>query len=652
MTSTFSKIAIIGMQVRVPGANTAYELAELLNNQERAISRFNHASGISPRQWLGVRGVMQNYDSFDHRFFNMSESQAADLDPQHRIIIECAWQALETAGYNPNRLPDRNVGVYASCSGNFGHIEPKKASCNASEFIKNYHNTISIDKDYLATRVSYLLNLTGPSLTVQSGCSSSLVALHLARQALILHETNMAIVSGVSITNPIHEGYFVADGMIFSLSGECNPYAANADGVVGSSGCVTVVLKRYEDAKRDKDHILGLIAGSAINNDGAEKMGYTAPSIDRQQEVINKALVNANLNANDIQFIEGHGTGTFLGDAVELEALNNVYGKNSNPCHLGSLKANIGHLDVASGLAGLSKIVLSFLNNTIYAQPNFQSVSDLLSLNSSIKIATKKIQWPNQIKKRAALSSLGVGGTNVHVILESCKENENINSSIGVNYEFIFSACNKESLRKIVKSMSIALANYNDNDLFNIANTLKCRFNPSESNIYVTASSVDELIFKLDNMQYQYIERQHIDNIHNCANVSFKKVFLPPSVFEIIKFPERNCGDFITETVTNDNHGNLKKEINDWWGVAEKLKSTWEDVLGERPTSVDNNFFESGGSSLLVIQFVQHANQTMQLKLKSTHLYDYPTIQELTDFVLNHETLNMTDSQDEIYEEF
>jgi acyl transferase domain-containing protein len=368
---------------------------------------------------------LEDADCFDAAFFGYSPKEAAVMNPQGRVFLECVWHAMENAGYCPTDFPGA-IGLYASESlstylvhnvyGHMDHEDFVLGPANIQAFIGN-------SQDFVATRVSYKLNLRGPSLTVQTACSSSLTAVHLARQALLNGECEMAIAGGVSIYLPQDRGYRYQDGLILSPDGHCRPFDANARGIVFGRGAGAVVLKPLLRALEDGDHVRAVIRGSAANNDGAQKVGYTAPSVAGQARVIREALADADVGAETISYIEAHGTGTPQGDPIEIAALTEAYqkpGTRAGHCAIGSVKGNIGHLDVAAGVTSFIKTVLMLEHRQLAPSINFSRGNpDIDFAASPFRVNTTLRPWePTRGPRRAGVSAFGFGGTNVHVILE------------------------------------------------------------------------------------------------------------------------------------------------------------------------------------------------------------------------------------------
>ncbi|MBW4611886.1 MAG: SDR family NAD(P)-dependent oxidoreductase [Desmonostoc vinosum HA7617-LM4] len=429
-----SEIAIIGIAGRFPKAKNLEEFWENLQNGIETISFFTDeellSTGIEPAilsqpNYVKARAVLEDVELFDAAFFGFSPKEAEITDPQHRLFLECAWEALENAGYD-TETSNSAIGVYAGSSLS-GYILNCYLDPNITNSVDHHQLAIAGDKDYLSTRVSYKLNLTGPSYTVQTACSTSLVAVHLACQSLLNGECDLALAGGVSINSTRKAGYFYKEGGIHSPDGHCRAFDAQAQGIVGGEGVAIAVLKRLEDALTDRDTIHAVIKGSAINNDGGCKVSYTAPRIDGQAQAIRTAQMMAEVEPETITYIETHGTGTALGDPIEIAALTQAFRASTDKkgfCAIGSLKTNIGHLDAAAGVASLIKTVLALKYQQIPPSLHFQQPNPQIDFaNSPFYVNTSLCQWQvNDIPRRAGVSSFGIGGTNVHVILEAAPD--------------------------------------------------------------------------------------------------------------------------------------------------------------------------------------------------------------------------------------
>ncbi|MEO1561637.1 MAG: polyketide synthase, partial [Cyanobacteria bacterium J06632_19] len=351
-------IAIIGINGRFPEAQDIDYFWENIKNGVESIYFFSDeellSEGISSDlvknpNYVKARAVLADVEMFDANFFGFNAKEAELIDPQQRLFLESAWDVIESAGYDPEKYTG-SIGVYAGMGSNTYFINNVYPQFYSQDFTDEYQLMLSSDTDSLTTRTSYKLNLKGPAVNVQTACSTSLVAVHIACQSLLNGECDMALAGGVSISIPQKTGYLYTEGMIASSDGHCRAFDAKAEGTLGSSGLGIVLLKRLEDAIADKDCIHAVIKGSAINNDGSVKVGYTAPSTEGQAAVIAQAQAAAEVDAESISYIEAHGTGTKLGDPIEIAALTKAFRKSTEKkqfCAVGSLKTNMGHLDAA-----------------------------------------------------------------------------------------------------------------------------------------------------------------------------------------------------------------------------------------------------------------------------------------------------------------
>ncbi|WFU51688.1 type I polyketide synthase [Sinorhizobium terangae] len=515
-------VAIIGMAGRFPGSDSIDALWRgLLRNDVFLTTSTNDPPTLAERDdFVRTGGFLDDHDHFDAAFFGISEREASLMDPQHRVFLECSWHALESAGYAPTRVPYR-TGVYSASGSNtylINSILPTVTKEADGVFLS--HRLIRDVEEILieqgnspeqvSMRVSNKLNLTGPSVSIGSACSGALVAVHHAVQAIRAGEVDMAIAGGVSICTPQHVGYFAHEGLILSPTGCCRPFDAAADGTVFGNGCAALVLKDYELAVRDGDQILAAIVGTAVNNDGDRKLSYTGPSLEGQVEVINAALADAGLIASDIDYVEAHGTGTAVGDSIEIAALLSTYGEPTvaEDCLVGSLKANIGHLDEAAGAAGLVKATLCVQKGKIPAIPTFRNANERVTLNGSrLKIAHGQAQnWQNRPgrPRRAGVTSLGIGGTNCHIILESrenSRESDQEPCSSQQHEFFVLSARTPEQLITLCQEMYNVVASSNqDLGLRDICMTSCVGRRPERFRIAQPVSSKVELSQFLDDV--------------------------------------------------------------------------------------------------------------------------------------------------------
>ena len=429
-------IAIIGMAIRGPGVRNLDELWPLLVGGRDAITRWTEAEASRKRRppnFVHAEGVLAEADAFDAEFFAITATDAALMDPQHRVFLEAAWAALEDAGYDPRRYQGR-VGVFAG-SGTPRHWLGPVTAALAGEATGTLAARAELYNapEFLTSRTAFKLGLRGPVITVNTACSTALAAVHLARQALLAGECEMAIAGGVSIASLSSDehGYVAAEGGILSRDGYCRPFSNKANGTVKASGVALVVLKRLADAERDEDAVRAVVLGSAMNNDGGDKIGFSAPSEEGQVAVLEQAYATARIDPATLAFIQAHGTGTALGDAIEVAALKRVIGapKTHDSISLTSVKANLGHLDAAAGAAGLIAAVVALAHRTVPGMPGVQAANPLLDLSGSAFVVHEearplvpRIKGKEHTPLRAGVSSFGIGGTNVHIVLQAVSE--------------------------------------------------------------------------------------------------------------------------------------------------------------------------------------------------------------------------------------
>ncbi len=457
-------VAVIGLSGRFPGADNVNEFWENLKNGIESITYFTddelREEGIEDDllnnpNYIRAKGIIKDPEYFDAAFFDYSPGDAKLLDPQIRIFHECVWEALESAGYDPYSYGG-SIGLFAGASNNIVWQTLVSMYVNQSNTSYLFSNNQLADKDFLTTRISYKLNLRGPSLLVQTACSTSLVAVNVAYQKLLEGECDIALAGGVSVTLPHKNGYLYQEGMIMSRDGHCRSFDAEASGAVSGEGAGVVVLKRMEDALKDGDHIWAVIKGSRINNDGAGKVGYTAPSVDGQAQVIREACHFAEVSTETISYIEAHGTATALGDPIEIEALKKAFNTTKrNYCAIGSVKTNCGHLDAAAGVTGLIKAILSLYNKQIPPNLHYKSPNPKIDFkNSPFYVNESLCDWVGkEYPLRAGVSSFGIGGTNAHVILEESPITEITQDSSG-SYMLPLSAKTPGALDKLSKNFA------------------------------------------------------------------------------------------------------------------------------------------------------------------------------------------------------
>jgi phthiocerol/phenolphthiocerol synthesis type-I polyketide synthase E len=504
------EVAVIGMSGRFPGAGNIHEFWENLKNGIESVTFFSReeleAAGVGPEllddpDYVPAGGgVLENKGCFDAYFFDFLPREAEVMDPQHRVLHECAWAALEDAGYitGDNRY---SIGMFAGASPNF-HWEALALISGKYGELGAFAASHLIDRGCLSTRISYLFNLKGPGVTVQTTCSTSLVAIHMACRAILGGECDMALAGGAAVKSVPDTGYLYREGMILSRDGHCRAFDNEADGTVAGEGVGIVVLKALEEAINDRDHIYAVIKSTAVNNDGSAKVGYSAPAVDGQAAVIRAALHMAEVEPGSITYIETHGTGTALGDPVEIEALKLAYGSDDvslvkgQYCGIGSVKTNIGHLDAAAGIAGFIKTVLSLIHRQLPPSLNFKSPNGKIDFeNSPFYVVERLLPWKNnRYPLRAGVSAFGIGGTNAHAVLEESPQYEAC--SVESKHQlFLLSARTSSALDKMTSNLVSYLENNGSGlELTDITYTLQIGRKAFEHRKMTVCSDVAEAV--------------------------------------------------------------------------------------------------------------------------------------------------------------
>ena len=495
-------IAIVGMAGRFPGAASVRELWDNLLAGREGITRFGPGE-LSPglpavqtrhSRYVPARGVLSDADRFDAGFFGIASREAVLIDPQQRVFLELAWNALEDAGIDPARFPG-SIGVYAGTSNNT-YRKLVESRADLLEAAGEFAAAIASEKDYVATRVAHRLDLTGPALSIHSACSTSLVAVAQAWWALMSYQCDLALAGGINIVVPQESGYVPVDGGIESEDGHCRPFDAAATGTVFSSGGGAVVLKRLADAVADGDAIYAVIRGVGVNNDGGDKASFGAPSVRGQAAVIRQALDSAGVSAASIGYVEGHGTATPLGDPIEVAALDRAFAEDGaapGSCWLGSVKSNFGHLNAASGIAGLIKAALALHHERIPATLHYRTPNPQIDFSASaFRVADRQMAWPRGGEpRRAGVSSFGVGGTNAHVILEEAPPMPASGPGCRLNL-LPLSARDEAALLRRADQLAVAMADDDVPALPDVAWTLAMGRQPMAARGFVVAANVHQ----------------------------------------------------------------------------------------------------------------------------------------------------------------
>lgn len=515
-TDNLESVAIVGMAGRFPGAKNIGEFWRNIVNGVESITRFSddelecpHALATaltSDPNYIKARAILEDVDMFDASFFGFTPKEAELTDPQHRIFLECCWNAIEDAGYDPESY-DGMIGVFAGLSLNtylLANLAADRKFLNeltGSYQVGFYPVVLGNNNDFLTTRVSYKLNLKGPSMSVQTGCSTSLVAVSQACLSLLSYQSDMVLAGGVSITLPQKRGYLFQDGGMGSADGHCRAFDAEAQGTVFGSGAAVVALKRVSDALTDGDHIYAVIKGSAVNNDGSAKVGYMAPSVDRQADVIAMAQAIAAVDPRTITYIETHGTGTPLGDPIEVAALTKAFNSSTAEkgfCAIGSVKTNIGHLEMASGVTGLIKTALSLENRVLPPSLHFKKPNPAIDFeNSPFYVNSDLKEWKGDgHPRRAGVSSFGVGGTNAHVVLEEAPECTSSGSR--PTQLLTISAKSETALESATVNLAEFLRDHPETNFADVCYTLKVGRREFRHRRMLTCTSVEDAVGILD----------------------------------------------------------------------------------------------------------------------------------------------------------
>ncbi|MDB6176893.1 SDR family NAD(P)-dependent oxidoreductase [Paracoccus sp. Z330] len=506
-------IAITGMSAHLPGAADIGQYWTNLRDGIESIRQMSVedliANGESParirqKNYVPAASVLDGFERFDADFFGLSPKEAAIMDPQHRQFLECAWEAFENSGHTPEGF-DGPIGVFAGCGmGSYFYFN----ICSNADLVKNTGMFLlrhtGNDKDFLSTRVSHIFDLKGPSLSIQTACSTSLVAVHQAAQSLLNGECDMALAGGVTIELPHGRGYLFEDGEILSPDGHCHAFDHRAQGTVFGSGAGCVVLRRLEDAIADGDHIWAVVRGTAVNNDGSAKAGYLAPSVEGQSRAIAEAQAVAGVNADTIGYVECHGTGTYLGDPIEVAALTQAFEQTTQArgyCGIGSVKTNIGHTDTAAGVASLIKVSMALHHGQIPPSLGYEAPNPAIDFEHSPFLVNSTLRdFPrlNGAPRRAGVNSLGVGGTNAHAVIEEAPKQAASEESDWPFQLLVLSARSKKALDQAAGNLAAHLRAHPEQPLADVAWTLKQGRRAFEHRRILVANDHSEAAAKLE----------------------------------------------------------------------------------------------------------------------------------------------------------
>ncbi len=530
--ATSSDVAIIAMAGRFPGAENIDEFWSLLVEGRDCARFFSDeellSAGVDPLHlqrpgYVKANQMLRDVEMFDADLFGIKRREAEILDPQQRLMLESALVALEHAGYDPQTC-EASVGVYVGAAMNTYLLHNLWRRYQEASSVEHYQLLLASDKDFLPTRISYKLNLKGPSLCINAACSTSLVAVHMACLSLLSGECDMALAGGVSIRVPQVTGYQYQEGMIFSPDGHCRAFDRDASGTLLGDGLGLVVLKRLSDALRDRDTIHAVIKGSAINNDGSTKAGYTAPSIDGQAAVVSDALAIARVEAESIGYIEAHGTATALGDPIEVAALTLAHRERTDArqyCALGSVKTNIGHLDTAAGIAGLIKTILMLEHRTLVPSLHFQEANPQIDFaGSPFHVQTCTQPWPAKDGQplRAGVSAFGIGGTNAHMILEEAPRRAQAMATVRPEL-IVISANSQSQLDEATANLAQYLRRNPELCLMDVAFTQAVGRQARACRRIVIGDSVREVALALALLEQEKVFTQEVSSSEHCPAI-------------------------------------------------------------------------------------------------------------------------------------
>ena len=621
------EIAIIGLGLRLPEASDLEEYWDILENGKVVLKPLSDkvlsamgvaASKLKNPNFIPISGVLQKILKFDDRLFGFTPNEARNTDPQQRIFLEVAWEALQNAGTIPGKTAN-SIGVFAGCGRN--NYERRK-EFSKDELVSKMQWQLTNDKDYFATKIAYKLNLDGPAINVNTACSTGLSALATACQYLRNDQVDIALAGASSLILPEDAGYIYTPDYIYSSSGTCSPFDENASGTVPSSGSVAVVLKKLSQAKADNDHILGIIKGVAVNNDANKKPGFTAPSAISQGRCLAEGLKNAGITPSKVQYIEAHGTGTKVGDPIEIEGIKSAY-KGVMRCALGSVKANIGHTDTAAGLAGLAKVLAMFKYGKIVPQPNFNKLNEQISLpkGGEIYINDKMKSWAtNSSTVYAGISAFGIGGTNTHIIVSNYTHKTDIESRVSKEEPavILLSANSKEDILKMKQQLihSIEVYKNKNNSLHRIGYTLLHHRFEYPHRFACVVYKPDEAISCLSQYQeciqmYGCKHRQLIKQWQAGEQVNAEEVY-PKGSFKPLNLPFHPLDkkEYYVDPLSLSGESDpetAKRQIDTedrQVSILNQLKEMYKELLGTSNIQKDDSFFELGGDSLLLLRLL------------------------------------------------
>ena len=676
-------IAIIGMSCRLPGATDIYQFWKNLRDGISSIRSFSKeellAAGVGEdlleqQNYVRAGAPLHHVQEFDADFFSIPAFEASILDPQHRLLLECAWETLESAGY-ANKQERGVVGVFAGSSNSQYFLDNVQHHPDIIANAGTEAIALANEKDYLCSRLAYHLDLRGPAVSVQTACSTSLVSVHLACQSLLGGECDMALAGGVSIFGAEPRGYLFHEGGVMSPDGHCRPFNANSNGTVFGDGLGMVLLKPLEKALEDGDHIHAVILGSATNNDGNDKHGFSVPSVSGQAGAISAALDAADVDPASISYVEAHGTGTLFGDLMEVRALMQAYHSTATPtqrCQVGSLKGNVGHLNVASGIASLIKTALALENRHIPTSPHsLEESPHLTTASERFSFSAMGKEWSSAGPRRATVSSFGIGGTNAVVVLQEAPQ-ELVRSSRPEGTLLVFSAKSASALDAFAKRLALHLRTNTDVDMADVAYSLQIGRAHFEHRRYVVCENILEAIeglcgepaaesrfFELDALGRRWQQGTEINWAALHAGKVRRRIPLPTYAFERQRFwlESNRSGrlqpasvisegpahvDALWKSVTtakgqrpeaSESIALTARDFIDAAEVDKILMRIWKDVFNIPTLAMDDDFFLLGGNSLQATQVVSRVRQSLGVEIPLKVMFEAPTVNRLSQWL-------------------
>ncbi|WP_018015939.1 type I polyketide synthase [Teredinibacter turnerae] len=698
-TDELQSVAVVGMACRFPGANDVDTFWQNLAQGEESITSLSdeqlRSVGVSEQEitngkYVKKASLVDAVDLFDADFFQFTPREAEITDPQHRVLIETLYEALEHAGYAPGRI-DGKIGLYAGVGMNGYLINNILKQPDLLESIGMYPLLIGNDKCYAASQIAYKLNFTGPVMAVDTACSTGLVATHQAYRSLLAYDCDLALAGAVKLNVP-QTGYLYEQGGINSPDGCCRPFDDKAGGTIFGSGSGVVALKRLEDARRDGDTIHAVIRGSSINNDGTAKVGFTAPSVEGQQDVISDAIMFSDVDAETITYVETHGTGTRLGDPIEFQALQNAFSTFTNKkqyCAIGSVKSNIGHLETAAGMAGLIKVILALKNKKIPPSLNYSDSNAEIDFDNSCFYVNKHLRdWDDTTLLRAGVSSFGIGGTNAHIVIEQAPPQEVTISNVGIHLLPI-SAKSPIALQQKVVMLEEFLRKNKHVNIADVAYTLQCGRGHFEFRTAVYGSDAEELVNRLGSLQLGNLNPVEIEaldrnlqdeDLADCSQEQLRSVYEkiverwlsgqavnwnslyahesrrrvplplypfqkkrywvdPPGYQSLISVP-KDREQARTTSPSKENELKSQDEFTlDFREVQCAVISIWQDLLGVPNIQPDDNYFDLGGQSLTASRIITRVEEVTGIEMQVKDLFDAGTAELFAEAIYEQQLL-------------